>query len=287
MHRTSDLPDYAPQIAAFHAAFAGELRAIVAALPLTPQMQVLDVGCGDGFYTGLLAERLLSPGSITGLDVSPGYLEIARRQSAARDLRCTVDFVLGDLSSLPRQGEQFDFVWCAQSLYSLPEPVAALSHMAAVLRPGGIVAVLENDTLHQVLLPWPSHLEIALRATELVAFTKESSQPHKYYVGRRLPAVLATAGLEPLFFRTQCIDRRVPLDSALESFLVAYLQRLAERCAPRLDPSLSAEFAALIDPASDSCLLRQPHFTMSWLNILAWGRKPLPNSLAPAAETAA
>lgn len=269
------LPSYAEEIAAFHRAFAAELKGVVAGLPLTPEMRVLDVGCGDGFYMTLFAERLRSPGGITGLDISESYLKLARQNANLLNADCGVDFILGDLSHLPAASSDFDLAWCAQSLYSLPEPVAALRQMAAALRPGGILAVLENDTLHQVLLPWPSHLEIALRAAEFVELARQSHHPGKYYVGRRLPAVFAAAGLEPLGFRTQCIDRQAPLDQDLTQFLDCYLRRLAERVEQHLHRPQARELAQLIDPNHDKYLPRQPYFTMSWLNVLVWGRKPL------------
>src|SRR5205807_1664056 len=134
--------------------------------------------------------------------------------------------------------------------------------------------VLENDTLHQLLLPWPDHLEIALRTAEFVALSEQSARAYKYYVGRRLPAVFAAAGLEPCGFRTQCIDRQAPLDADLERFLQSYLARLSDRVAPYLSAALAREFAELIDPSSPSYLLRQPHVTLTWLNMLACGRRP-------------
>jgi ubiquinone/menaquinone biosynthesis C-methylase UbiE len=271
----SELPSYADQIAAFHRAFAGELRAIIRSLPLGPSSRVLDVGCGDGFYTALLAERLESPGAVVGIDINRAYLDLARRNPALASARCDVEFIAGALADLPLAGEAFDFVWCAQSLYSLPEPRVALQQMAAALKPGGLVAVLENDTLHEVLLPWPSHLEIALRALEYVALADESKWPGKFYVGRLLPALFAEAGLEPLDFRTQAIDRRAPLDADLEHFLRSYFERLSDRVAGHLDAALAHEFHDLIDPTSAHYLLHQPHFTLTWLNVLASARRPV------------
>jgi ubiquinone/menaquinone biosynthesis C-methylase UbiE len=267
-----NLPDYAPQIAAFHSAFAAELRAAINLLPMRPGMKVLDVGCGDGFYTRLLAERFAPTCRVIGLDVDPNYLQVAREQMESHPAPCAVEFVQGDLANLPPQCRDCDLVWCAQSLYSLPEPVAALRQMAAALKPGGIVGVLENDSLHQLLLPWPPQLELALRAAELVAFQQESSKPSKYYVGRNLPAKLAQAGLEPLGFQTQSIDRQAPLDADLEKFLRLYLERMAERVSPYLNERFTSQFAELIDPSGDNYLLRQPWFTMSWVNVMVWGR---------------
>ena len=113
---------------------------------------------------------------------------------------------------------------------------------------------------------------MALRAAEYVALTNESSRPAKYYVGRRLPALFAEAGLEPRGFRTQSIDRQFPLDPTLEAFLQAYLQRLGDRVRPHLRESLVEQFEKLIDPGQITYLPRQPHFTMTWINVLAWAR---------------
>jgi ubiquinone/menaquinone biosynthesis C-methylase UbiE len=270
-----ELPEYAGELAAFHQAFLAELTALIALLPLAPNMSVLDVGCGDGFFTGLFADRLIAPGAVVGLDISSACLALARRHIATRETRCDVSFVAGDLAELPVPRAGFDLVWCAQSLYSLPDPVEAVRQMSIAAKPGGLVAVFENDTLHQLLLPWPGRLEIALRGAEYAALAAESPRPGRYYVGRRLPAVLAAAGLEPLVFRTQCIDRQAPIDRALEFFLHSYLQRLVERVGPRLARQTLHELKELIDPDHSAYLPRQPHFTLSWLNVLAWGRQPV------------
>jgi ubiquinone/menaquinone biosynthesis C-methylase UbiE len=273
------LPAYAAELAAFHRAFAPELKSIVDSLPLSPRMHVLDIGCGDGFYLELLAKRITTPGRVVGLDICPAYLEVARQRFASREGDCEIDFICGNLDDLPRRGMEYDFAWCAQGLFSLPEPVNALREMAAIVRPGGGVAVLENDTLHQLLLPWPDHLELALRTAEFRALSDQSTHAGKYYVGRRLPAVFAAAGLEPLGFMTQCIDRQAPLDESLERFLQAYLARLARRVDPYIDRSIAYEFSRILDPHNDAYLLRQPYLTLSWLNMLAWGKRPITSGL--------
>jgi hypothetical protein len=43
-----DLPDYQPLLGAYHAAYADELRSMVAALPIRPGSVVADIACGDG-----------------------------------------------------------------------------------------------------------------------------------------------------------------------------------------------------------------------------------------------
>jgi len=270
---TRPLPTYAPELAAFHEAFGRELRDAVDFLPIRPHMRVLDVGCGDGFYTKLLAERLGSQGSVIGLDENRGYLELARERFLDQHLSCRVEFIQGTLEQRPIERESCDFAWCAQSLFSFPDPVMALKQMRAALRPGGLIALLENDTLHQLLLPWPGHLEVAVKKAELAALEHESPRSEKYYVGRRLPEVLAAAGFEPISFSTQSIDRHAPCDESLLEFLKHFLSRLSDRVRPFLDQAALRELRDLINPKSSTCLFVKPFFTLSWFNMLAWGRK--------------
>ena len=267
------LPEYDKQLSGYHRSFERELQAIVNELPLKSEMRVLDLACGDGFYTRRIAERLGSGGSITGVDVNLAYLTEANEEASRQSGRAKIDFVATSFDRLPFPDDTFDLVWCAQSLYTLPEPIVAISHMARVLRPGGLVAVLENDTLHQVCLPWPVSLELPLRAAELRSFLDGSRNSSKYYVGRRLPAILAAAGLEPLRMTTHAFDRQAPLGKAEQGLLQSYLKEVVERVAPYLDAALLQQLRQLVDPASPQHLLGQPYLTMTWLNVLAYGRK--------------
>jgi SAM-dependent methyltransferase len=273
---TSDgpLPSYDGQLSSFHRAFVRELQAIVDELPIGSGMRVLDLACGDGFYTRRIAGRLGSEGSITGVDISLAYLAEARGAAPRREGRAAIDFVACAFDRLPFQDETFDLVWCAQSLYSLPDPLVAIGHMARVVRPGGVVAVLENDTLHQVFLPWPVALELPLRAAELRFFQEGSRNSTRYYVGRRLPAILADAGLEPLSMTSHAFDRQAPLGAAERDLLQSYLEEVEARVAAHLEPALLHELRQLVDPRSPHHLLQRPHLTLTWLSVLAFGRKP-------------
>jgi SAM-dependent methyltransferase len=268
------LPSYDGQLSDFHRAFEGELQAIVDALPLGSGMRVLDLACGDGFYSRQIATRLGAKGSITGVDINLAYLAEARAEVPVRAGRAAIGFVASAFDRLPFRDRSFDLVWCAQSLYSLPDPVVAIGHMARVLRPGGIVAVLENDTLHQVFLPWPVALELPLRAAELRFFQEGSRNSTKFYVGRRLPAILATAGLEPLSMTTHVFDRQAPLGETERKLLQSYLEEVEARVAAHLEPALLHELHELVDPRSPQHLLQRPHLTMTWLSVLALGRRP-------------
>lgn len=271
-------PPYEARLAAYHRAFARELQAILDALPLGAGMRVLDFACGDGFYTSRLALRLGASGIVVGVDHSAGYLDDANAEAADESDAspgATVAYAQAAAGALPFADDTFDLVWCAQSLFSLADPLEALRHMARVTRPGGLVAVLENDTAHQVCLPWPVQLELPVRAAELRSFAEGGCDVAKFYVGRRMPAIMAEAGLEPQRTTTHAFDRQAPIGDDERVLLQDYLDELVQRVRPFLDASLLAELQDLVNPASAHHLLAEPYLSLTWLNVLAVGRKPL------------
>lgn len=274
--RAPGLPGYQRQLASFHRAFEGELWSMVERLPLRRGMRVLDLACGDGFYSRRLAERLGPGGLVVGADASLAYLHDCQSRGSKQASQAVRGFVGSQFDLLPFPDGTFDLVWCAQSLYSLPDAVAAVASMARVLRPGGQVAVLENDALHHVILPWPVALELPLRAAELRAFQAEGRAHQGFEVGRRLPAILAAAGLEPLRLVTHAFDRQAPLAPPERELLRCYLEDLLRRVAPHVEPALLGELQRLLDPRSATALLRQPDLSMTWLCVLAMGRKAPP-----------
>ena len=248
------LPEYADQLSGFHHAFERELEAIVNELPLRPEMRALDLACGDGFYTRRMAERLGPGGHITGADINLAYLAEAREEANHQNGRAKIDFVAASFDRLPFPDGTFDFVWCAQSLYTLPDPIVALRHMARVLRPGGIVAVLENDTLHQVFLPWPVHLELHLRAAELRSFIE--GEPKLEQVLRRPAALRHTRGCGARTFADD--DSRFRSSSALGRSGTASAPELSRRNRKTRRAVSRSHSAARASPAGRSRIAPAP-----------------------------
>jgi len=243
---TSGLPPYAGMMAAYHEAFAPELREAVAFAGVRDGDLVVDVACGDGAYSHWLAERVGPSGGVVAVDASAAFLELARRRVAAASLSDRVGFAQLDLAHSPLVEGAADLVWCAQSLYSLPEPVAALRRLMGLARGGGRVVVFESDELHHVILPWPVDIELALRRAELAAFEAKSDRPSKYYVARDLPRVFREAGLPNCDIVTVAFNRRAPFDVPTRRFVAAYLADLRERAGPHLEPDARRRFDELV-----------------------------------------
>ncbi len=268
----SETPDYEPMLAAYHRAFAPELRAMVATLPAVRGQCVLDMACGDGAYTPWLAELVAPDGCVMAADVTPAYLKIARHATSNATAR--IGFAAAAIERLPFGDDTFDLCWCAQSLYSLADPADALRHLRRVTKPGGAVAVLEQDTLHAVMLPWPVEVELAVRTAELRTFAANSAKPRKFYVGRRLRRVFRESGFAEIEVRSFVSDRVAPLRPDERTFFTEYLQGLSDRVARHLTEPIRRHLERLADPRSGEFLLDDPDLTATCISHVARGSKP-------------
>jgi SAM-dependent methyltransferase len=257
---------------AYHRAHAATLRALIAALPLTATSRVLDLASGDGCYSIWLAERA---GLVVGVDLSAACLDIARRNAAAAPHAERISFERAEAAALPFEDGSFDLAWCAQSLFSLPDPLAMMREMVRVTRRGGHIAVFESDSLHQLLLPWPPELELAVRQAQMAALAAQhgTSGVDRFYIGRNLRGLFHQCGIESCSIRTLAIDMHAPLNPDEELFLSLYVADLRERAWSRLSESARAAFDMLFDPRAATYLPRRPDFHLAHLETLALGRK--------------
>ena len=262
---------YASTLNDLHTAFAIELRAMVNALPLPLASRVLDAPCGDGFYARALAHKIGRDGSVVALDSSEEYLEGCRAIPAEVG-DAAIDYQAGDMYALPFADQTFDLVWCAQSMISLKEPVAALKELYRVVRPGGVVAVLENDEHHHVILPWPVEMEPALLQALPAASNARYGKASTLFASRYLRRMIRSAGLKPLQKRTITADRHAPFDTATQSFLESHLASLRSFVEPYLEPPTARNtFLALTDPEASSYLLNREDLEFTWMGAVHFG----------------
>ena len=100
--------------------------------------RTLDVAVGTGRNLPLYPPSV----EIAGIDFSPGMLAQARRRAA--DLGLRVDLREGDAERLPYADASFDTVVCTLALCAIEDRAAALTQMRRILRPGGIVLLVDH-----------------------------------------------------------------------------------------------------------------------------------------------
>jgi ubiquinone/menaquinone biosynthesis C-methylase UbiE len=102
----------------------------------------LDVGCGNGAFTELIAKRC-APSQLEGVDPSQEQVEFAQARPDASIAR----FQQGDAMNLPYEDSAFDAAIMALVIFFVPEPAKGIAEMCRVVEPGGVVAAYAWDIL--------------------------------------------------------------------------------------------------------------------------------------------
>jgi SAM-dependent methyltransferase len=110
--------------------------ALLEAASLQPGERVLDVACGTGLIARLAAGGVGPSGTVTGLDLSPDMIKVARAESPS-----TIEWHVGDATSLPFADDAFDVVLCQLGLMFMQERHAAVAEMRRVTATDGRVVV--------------------------------------------------------------------------------------------------------------------------------------------------
>ncbi len=110
-------------------------------LRLQPGDTVLDIGCGPGILAVRAAPQVVPGGSVTGVDVSEGMLEVAREKAAEHGVGEAVAFELGDMHALPFPDGRFDAIACSYAMFFARSVTAVGRELWRVLAPGGRLVV--------------------------------------------------------------------------------------------------------------------------------------------------
>ncbi|MFD7508163.1 class I SAM-dependent methyltransferase [Streptomyces sp. NPDC059853] len=130
-----DEPDHGLRADVTRTAWA---RLLLSCMPAEP-VDVLDIGCGTGSLSLLLAE---AGHQVTGVDLSPRMIDQARTKFSTVGLEGR--FLVGDAMMPPTGSQRFGVVLSRHLIWTLPDPEAALLEWVTRLRPGGRLVLVEG-----------------------------------------------------------------------------------------------------------------------------------------------
>jgi ubiquinone/menaquinone biosynthesis C-methylase UbiE len=208
---------------------------------------VLDVACGPGTVTYLAAEQTGPEGKVTGIDISPEMLDIARSKTSSLDSAPT-EFIESSSVPLKVPDSAFDIVFCQHGLQFFPDRLESLKEMARAARPNSTIAVaawgdIEKNPVwrafHQALLDSTS-AEIANMMTapfsmndltEVYQLFKDAGLKNIDIQGHTIP-VIFEGGIRQV---GKCLDA-TPIASSLSEYQkITFNQELDARLGPLQD----------------------------------------------------
>ena len=211
----------------------------------------VDVGCGNGAFSELLADRV-APAGIDGIDPSDGQLAFARARPGAR----ISEFRKGDAMALPYGDGAFDAATMALVIAFVPQPAKGVAEMVRVTRPGGLVGAYMWDFARSGSPTEP----IASEADEL-GFARPALPNAGSSSPDAMHGLWQEAGLEAVETRTIEIQRAFAdfddfwrITSAIGS-IAAMLGNLGERDAH----TLKARVRARLRPDASGRIVQTAH----------------------------
>lgn len=192
-----------------------------------PGMRVLDVGCGNGNVSLLLAKLVGETGQIVGIDLDGPSLDLARERVCQLNLS-NITFVQGDVCSLSPELGPFDAAVGRRVIMYLPDPVNAVRRIAATLRPGGILAFQEHDSTMVMapgrLMSFPLHELVNSWIRQTIE--REGANVH---MGFDLPFVLENAGLTLAHIRAEATIQTPKTNYPTAAIVRAMLSRIVQK----------------------------------------------------------
>ncbi len=245
-----------------------------------PVRRVMDLGSGPGVASCVFATTF--PDAVVhAVDGSAPLLERAAGRAARRGLGDRLVVAQCDLPDGLDALEPADLVWASRVVHHLGDQDEAVRRMAALVRPGGVLAVAEGGLPTRTL---PRDIGIGLPGleTRLDAAIEDwfaemrAAQPGATSTVEHWPGMLAGAGLSPCGTRTFLIDRPAPLDARPREVVLARWAGTLPRVGDRISAEDRATVERLLDPDDAQGLHRRPDLFVLTATTVYAGRAPAP-----------
>jgi len=234
------------------------IRSAIRALQFAPGSHGLDVGCGIGNITTMLARSVGLNGHVTGVDISPDMVADAQHLTQNAGLNNLLTFRQGDMWGLPFDDDTFDWVWSADCVgYAPLNPLPLIEELVRVTKPGGKIAISAWSS--EKLLPGYPILEARLNATSAgIAPFRVGKNPETHFL--RTLGWFQRLSLQAATSQTLAGSAYAPLSQEIREALVSLIEMRWPDVEAELDPEDWGIFQRLCPPTSPDYILDVPDY---------------------------
>jgi len=250
------------------------LDSIIKSLDIPLESKGMDAGCGIGFITDMLAQRIGEKGSVTGLDLSKELINYARNNNQ----RPGIHYIEGDINKMLFEDNSFDWIWSMDTVWPGPrefgcpaeDPFNIIKELYRVIKPGGFVYLLYWSS--QKLLAGYPLLEAKLNTTSSAAapFIRGMDPANHIMNGRYW---LQRADFNDVSVKTYTGDINAPLSENDQNAINILIQMLWFSAESELDRDELEEFRDLYDPDSEDNIFNNQYYYGFYTYTLFTGRK--------------
>lgn len=260
-----------PWLLNHHRAKEQQRRGMVDDLNLKSGDIVLDLGCGPGLWTSLLAEKVKPTGRIVGLDSDTDFIRYAS-ENIADQYEEIIEFLEGDFRSVPFEDDSFDLVLFGNCFAYVTDHQKVLEEQKRVTRKGGRIAI--KDFEGSVLVVHPIEPLLTLKViTAAAQALKENSPnpPFDNFPGQKLRGLLLKARLKNVSATSYALQMVPPLTPEAKRYITGNAKWYAGKGRPYLSEEDFEHWQACFDSASEEYILDSEGFYFCMLEILVIG----------------
>lgn len=228
-------------------------------------MRVLDIGCGPGAVSLMIAQRVGNDGHVFAVDRDPRMLDLAREKARQAGV-ANITFVAGGFdAAFPDRGT-LDAVVGRRVLMYQPDAAQAVAQLTDAVRPGGLIAFHEHDmvTVSDGRTSLPLHDRVRSWLREMLRLEGANLR-----MGFDLHSALTTAGLT-----VECVRAEANLLTPTSTYPIAAIIRAVLPRLSQLGVTTAQEADVETLDARLTAERRAANATYVWeLVFCGWGRK--------------
>jgi ubiquinone/menaquinone biosynthesis C-methylase UbiE len=249
-----------------------ERRETVDDLNLKPGDVVLDLGCGPGLWTHLLAEKVKPNGRVIGVDFSPDLINYAVENLEKEPLKDIIEFQEVDFYDVPFDNDTFDLVFFGNCLAYVTDYFKVLEEMKRVTKKGGRIAAKDFDGALFIVHPIEPQLSLKILAAAAQALKEKPIEPlFDNFIGRKMHGLFLQAGFKDVSTTSYAIQKLSPLIPEAKRYITGNAEWHAKIGSPYLSEEDIKQWRAHFDPNSDNYILDLEEFYFCMLEVLTVG----------------
>lgn len=241
-------------------------------LNLKPGDVVLDLGCGPGLWTHLLAEKVKPNGRVIGVDFSPDLINYAVENLKKDTLSNIIEFQKENFHDVPFDNDTFDLVFFGNCFAYVTDYIKIMEEMRRVTKKGGRIAAKDFDGGLFIVHPIEPQLSLKILAAAAQVLKENPPEPlFDNFVGRKMQGLFLQAGLKDVSTTSYAIQKLSPLIPEAKRYITGNAEWHAKIGTPYLSEEDLKQWRAHFDPNSDNYILDLEEFYFCMLEVLTVG----------------
>jgi ubiquinone/menaquinone biosynthesis C-methylase UbiE len=245
---------------------------MVESFNLKPGDIVLDLGCGPGLWTTLMAEKVKPNGKVIGIDKAPELLNFAIKNLEKDPLRHLIEFRKSDFHDTPFRNDIFDFIFFGNCFAYVTDHFKVIEEMKRIAKPGGRVAAKDFDGGVFIVHPIDPDLTFRILTAAAKGLKEKPIEPKfDNFTGRQMHGLFLKAGFKDVSTTSYAIQKLSPLTPEIKNYISGNAEWLIKVGSPFLSEEDVQKWRSHFDSNSENYVLDLEEFYFCMLEIMTIG----------------